>query len=1051
MKQKLLLFFAILFLTNLAYSQVVHEDFENGSILTWNGINGGYNGTIANPDNSGVNASDSVGSFTKPEGQAWSFVIAELADPIDLSVNNQFTIQIFSPVVGQLILKMEGVDDPVEEWKDIKVANEWATYHFNFSSAASKTLNKFVLFFDPGNAASSGDFYFDNLISYPNETKLYEDFETGAMQNWVGINGGFDGVVENPSKELINSSDSVGSFTKPEGQAWSFTLFEASEPFDLDIYNEFRIQLYAPEDTRFLFKLEGGSGNPVEKWVNIPDGNKWREYVVDMSAAAGLGHFKMVIFFDPGNGDSSGTYYFDNITASPAGACAGTEAEVSIIDDFECQRNASYSLGWDSLSVVANPGSDDINNSSMVGEYRDPEGEAWLPLVIANYEAMDLSVMNQFKIKIRSDKQVPLLFKLEGGVSAAKEVWMDITETGKWVEYIVDFSDQAEALHRKISIFFNAGKPGIAGDIYYIDDISWGEKASSDALEDFEDGGKLGWMPAGGDTENHGVFEGIVTNPDMSGINTSANIGKYTKGNAEYSTLTAFLSNGLDLSVLPQLNMQVWAPVGATSVILKLNSPLQGSKEVTRDILATEEWTNLEFNFEEFSDITDFESINILFNPAVSEQGATYLFDNIIQTKSSVDPCEGVVVKPNYFDDYECQQNVIYDSSSDRMEIVSNPAPDDLNPSTKVGKYSDILDQWSAIGMETGQEFDLSDLNQLHVKIWSSIKVPLLFKLEGGDSPAKEIWVDLETTDEWVEYIIDFSSEIGASHKKLAIFFNAGQLPAQEDVYYIDDVFWTKASYTGCVNDNESALTTLEYRYFANGHIEQENNLVEIVENPNKTGINTSDKVGKFIRANDAAVYAGAYSNLDAPLDFGDNKTVKAKVYMDHIGNMGMKVEKSKTGAPAIELMVANTKINEWEEIVFDFSDAPDDAQFMTLTFFIDLTLDVNTDMDEVSYFDDFVVGDGNCQTSNVFDLPKLNNLSFNPNPVNNHIYVNNLDDVSIIKIINLQGQVISSVNIENTEIYKIDVSSLSQGIYFLAGFNANGQLNSKAKFVKNK
>ena len=1051
MKQKSLLFFAILFLTNLAFGQVVHENFENGMTLEWVGINGGFNGTVANPDNSGVNASDSVGSFTKPEGQAWAFVVAELANPVDLSTNNQFTIQLFSPIVGKMILKMEGVDAPVEEWKDIKVANEWVTYHFNFSSAAGKTLNKFVLFFDPDNGASSGDFYFDNLISYPNEMKVYEDFEAGAANDWIGINGGFDGVVENPSKELINSSDSVGSFTKPEGQAWSFTVFEAAEPFDLDIYNEFRVQIYAPEDTRFLFKLEGGTGAPVEKWVNIAEGNKWREYVIDMSAAAGSGHFKMVIFFDPDNGDRFGTYYFDNITASPAGQCAGTEVVDGIIDDFECQRNASYSLGWDSLYVVPNPGSDDINNSSMVGEYHDPIGEEWLPMVIAHYDAMDLSVMNQFKIKIRSDKGVPMLFKLEGGVSAAKEIWMDITETGKWVEYIVDFSDQAEALHRKISIFFNGGKPGIAGDIYYIDDISWGEKAQSDALEDFEDGGKLGWMPAGGDTENHGVFDGIVANPDMTGINTSANVGKYTKGNAEYSTLTAFLLNGLDLSVSPQLNMQVWAPAGATSVILKLNSPLQGSKEVVRDILASEEWTTLEFNFEEFSDITDFESINILFNPAVSEQGATYLFDNIIQTKSSVDPCEGVVAKPNYFDDYECQQNVTYDSSSDRMEIISNPAPDDLNPSTKVGKYLDILDEWSAIGMETGQEFDLSDLNQLHVKIWSSIKVPLLFKLEGGDSPVKETWVDIETTGEWIEYIVDFSSEVGASHKKLAIFFNAGQQPAQEDVYYIDDIFWTKASYTGCVNDNESALTSLEYRYFANGHIEEENNLVGIVDNPYKSGINTSEKVGKFIRANNAAVYAGAYSNLDAPIEFGANKTIKAKVYMDHIGNMGMKVEASQTGAAGIELMVANTKVNEWEEIVFDFSDAPDDALYMTLTFFIDLTLDVNPDMDEVTYFDDFVIGDGNCQTSNIFELPEIANLSFTPNPVDNHIYINNLNDITTIKIINLQGQVVSTVNVENADIYKLNVTNITQGIYFLAGFNSKGQLNSKAKFVKSK
>ncbi|HHH52304.1 MAG TPA: T9SS type A sorting domain-containing protein [Bacteroidetes bacterium] len=1016
--------------------------------LPWVGINGGFNGVVANPDTSGVNPSDSVGSFTKPQGQAWSFVIAELADPIDLSVNNQYSIQLFSPVEGKMILKLEGADSPIEEWKDISVSGQWVTYTFNFSEAADRTLNKIVLFFDPANDASSGTFYFDNLKAFPNTPVVYEDFENGAMQNWIGINGGFDGVVSNPDTSGINPSDSVGSFTKPSGQAWSFVLFESAEPFDLDIYNRFKIQIYSPVEARFIFKLEGGPEAPVEQWIVLPQANVWREYTIDMSEAKGRGHYKMVMFFDPANDASEGTFYFDNILAYPAGPCAGTVKEDHLLDDFECQRNAAYSSGWDSLFVVQNPASDDINSSSMVGEYHDPLGEPWLPLVINNYEDLDLSEYNQLSVKIYSSKIVPMLYKLEGGGSAPKEVWMDISEVNKWVEYVIDFSDQAEAKHKKISIFFNGGQQGEAGDIYYVDDIQWTKKAAPTAIEDFEDGGKLGWMPAGGDTENHGTFDGIVDNPDKTGINTSDNVGKYTKGNALYSTLTAFLTSGIDLSTAPQINMMVYAPDGASSVIMKLNSPLQGSKEVSRDITETGKWINLEFNFEEFKDITDFESINLLFNPGVSEPGAVYYFDNIVQSESTVDPCEGVEVKINYFEDFECQRNVNYGAGADRLEVVSNPAPDNTNPSTKVGKYLDPKDQWSALGFNTGDVFDLSVLNQLHVKILSSKTVPVLFKLEGGDSPAKEVWADIEKTEEWVEYVLDFSDQAEASHKSLAIFFNAGNQPEEEDVYYIDDVFWTRAKYTGCVNDNETPLTTLKFQYFANGHIEQENNIVEIVDNPDKSGINQSESVAKFVRANDGAVYAGAFSRLDAPIYFGDNKTIKAKVYMDHIGNMGMKVEGSLTGAPNIELKVENTKVNEWEEITFDFSDAPDDAQYMTLTMFIDLTLDVNPDADEISYFDDIVIGDGKCGSTGIFDIPETPSFEVYPNPVKDIIYLQNTDKISLIKIIDLQGKTLKSIE-NNSHLYKCDVSDLINGVYFISGFDKNGKLIAKGKFVK--
>src|SRR5690606_18386361 len=154
-----------------------------------------------------------------------------------------------------------------------------------------------------------------------------------------------------------------------------------------------------------------------------------------------------------------------------------------------------YVNGWDSLSVVTNPAPDAVNISSHVGRYVDPVGEPWAALLIDYQNPMDLSTRNQFKAKVWSPAGAQqILFKLEGGASPAKEVWVDIAETEAWVQYDVDFSSEAAASHQKIVLFFNGGQEPTPGDIYYIDDLTWDEKTLF-VLEDFEDGAFLPWAP----------------------------------------------------------------------------------------------------------------------------------------------------------------------------------------------------------------------------------------------------------------------------------------------------------------------------------------------------------------------------------------------------------------------------------------------------------------------------------------------------------------------------------------------------------------------------
>ena len=884
-----------------------------------------------------------------------------------------------------------------------------------------------------------------------NAQVVYEDFE-GTPLTWNPFGDGvFNGVVDNPDVAGINSSAKCGSYTKSGEHSYSLLIAVLDAPIDLSVNNEFHLMINAPVATQVLFKLEG-DGEFIEATKNIATANVWREYVFDFSGAAGMTTIsKIIIFFDPGVTESTDTYLFDNIVAYPAGVCAGTVPQPGLMDDFECQRNVSYGGGWQYLEAITNPDASGINTSSMVGEFTDLVGEPWSALAIDYNNPIDLSTNNQFKIKIWSPKVCQFLFKLEAGVSPQKEIWQDITEINTWVEYTIDFSDQANANHKRLAIFFNGGQDGVEGDIYYIDDMRMEPAPAPEALEDFEDGQSLGWMPFGGDTENNGTFGGVIANPDASGVNDSPNVGKYTKGLSVWSTLTAILPAGLDLSVNPQLNLDVWAPAGSQSVIMKLFSPLEGNKEVSRDITATEQWVTLEFNFDAFSSITDFESVSLIFDGGTDNAGTMYFFDNLAQSQSTIDPCEGVVAIPNILDDFECQRNVVYGGGADLLSVIDNPDVSAANPSLKVGEYVDPFDEWSALGFESGGSWDLSVYNQFTIKIWSPAEVPLLFKLEGGSSPQKEVWLDGNTTaGEWVEYTVDFSDQAAEDHARIVVFFNPGNIQPEQYNYYVDDVKWKRANYSGCVADNETVNTTISnFIYFANGHLEQEDNQLKIVENPVPGGINTSTMVGKFTKASDSDPWAGAFAALDAPMDFGPTKIAKAKVWMNHIGNFALKLENSATGAENIELPVANTVTNEWEELIFDFSSIPDDSQFRTLTIFFDLLIDA-TGEDVTSYFDDIVIGDYSCGTVGVFEPAEVPSLSVAPNPVQDQLTVEADQEVGTILIFNAIGQqVVRTVFTNGNHNLSIDVANLEKGMYFLSLLDTQGALIGKAKFVK--
>jgi len=123
--------------------------------------------------------------------------------------------------------------------------------------------------------------------------------------------------------------------------------------------------------------------------------------------------------------------------------------------------------------------------------------------------------------------------------------------------------------------------------------------------------------------------------------------------------------------------------------------------------------------------------------------------------------------------------------------------------------------------------------------------------------------------------------------------------------------------------ENEGIGASWTWTSFENAVSPDTSKPMEIVANPDPSGINTSAKVAKLTPLIVGKPWAGCDSKHGT--DIGTftfsalNSTVKIMVYKSVISDVGIKFATSTDGSSG-EIKVANTKINQWEELTFDFS-----------------------------------------------------------------------------------------------------------------------------------
>lgn len=110
-----------------------------------------------------------------------------------------------------------------------------------------------------------------------------------------------------------------------------------------------------------------------------------------------------------------------------------------------------------------------------------------------------------------------------------------------------------------------------------------------------------------------------------------------------------------------------------------------------------------------------------------------------------------------------------------------------------------------------------------------------------------------------------------------------------------------------------------------------------VIDNPHKTGINTTNRVARMIKS-PGQPWGGSLLALGNPINFSQNKIFRMKVYSPRVGaKVLLKVENPNDGNISYEQEVATTIANGWEDMVFDYSGINTANVYQNLVIIFDL------------------------------------------------------------------------------------------------------------------
>ena len=283
----------------------------------------------------------------------------------------------------------------------------------------------------------------------------------------------------------------------------------------------------------------------------------------------------------------------------------------------------------------------------------------------------------------------------------------------------------------------------------------------------------------------------VVPNPDPTGINTSGWVAKFDRSmnGVPWGGFWCPLPEPVDVTVNKYVHVKVWKP-RISPVKFKLEGGAAGTLEIESMNPQTSigVWEDMVFDFT--SKTGTYPIIAFMpdfMDPVGLTEDIVIYFDDIIVNN---DPNPGSPAA-YVMEDYEqIPLNLMGDPPNQgSMIVVGNPDPSGINVSNYVIQF--VRPQagvpWGGFWSPT--PVDVTTNKYMHVKVWKPRISPIKFKIEGGAAGNLEIesTTPQTSTGVWEDMVFDYTSKTGP-YPVIAFMPDFTDPVGEDMIMYFDDI-----------------------------------------------------------------------------------------------------------------------------------------------------------------------------------------------------------------------------------------------------------------------
>ena len=445
------------------------------------------------------------------------------------------------------------------------------------------------------------------------------------------------------------------------------------------------------------------------------------------------------------------------------------------------------------------------------------------------------------------------------------------------------------------------------------------------------------------------VISTVVDNPDISDNNQSQRVGKSTKpANAEvWGGSYLELDEPIDFSSLVNLGVNVWSPQSGIIVKLKVENATNPDIFYESDLVvnSANAWEELNFDFSGADLTQEYHKVVIFFDFGNSGTDATYYFDDIKLVQSDSEVFES-------FEDFEGAAPIFTEFGNiGSTQVISNPNPGGINNTDNTAQLDNAVgsEVWGGTFFElTNQVIDFAGVKRIRFKSYSPFEGKVVkLKLENADaSVTHEVDMTTSVANSWELLTYDFIDAPDAQYTRVVVFYDFGNV-GDGSLYLFDEMevgegALVSTSPPTIIEDFEG----VEPAFIEFGGIEPP----VVIPNPDASGINTTATAVSQLKTNGSQTWAGSFFEVESPLDLNNYNNISVMTNVPSTGAV-IKLKLENADASIVhEVDLLSSVSNEWEQLVYDFSDAPA-ADYTRIVIFFDFG---NPGDDSIYYYDEF-------------------------------------------------------------------------------------------------